>query len=51
MQGDPLSMAMYTLAMSQLFIRQLKAISYDIKQVWFADDAPSAVNFYFGPQF
>ena len=39
-------MAMYTLAISQLFIQQLKEISSDIKQVWFAD-APSAVAFYF----
>ena len=47
MQGDPLSTAMQTLAKRQLFIQQMKAISSDIKQVWFAVDAPSAVTFYF----
>ena len=45
--GDPLLTAMHTLAISQLFIQQQKVISSDIKQVWFADDAPSAVAFYF----
>ena len=45
-QVDLLSIAMYTLAISQLFIQQLKEISSDIKQVWFAD-APSTVAFYF----
>ena len=40
-------MAMQTLAISQLFIQQLKATSPDIKQVWFVDDAPSAVTFHF----
>ena len=45
-------MAKQTLATSQLYIQQLKAISSDIKQVWFADDSPSAAwPFTFGPQF
>ena len=43
MQRDPLSM--YILAIRQFFIQQLEAISSDLKQVWFADDAPSAVTF------
>ena len=41
-------MAMYIYSGNKpAYIRQLKAISSDIKQVWLADDAPSAVNPYF----
>ena len=47
MQGDPSLTGMHTLAICQFFIQQLKAISSDIKQVRFADDAPNAVTFYF----
>ena len=47
MQRDTLSMAMYTLAIRQCIIQQLIPNSSDIKQLWFADDAPSAVTLYF----
>ena len=37
-QGDPLAMAMYTLAISPL-IHQLRDNCPGVQQVWFADDA------------
>ena len=40
-QGDPLVMAMYALAATPL-IHRLKEILFDVKQVWFADDATAA---------
>ena len=40
-QGDPLAMAMYTLAVTPL-IDQLKASCQEVRQVWYADDATGA---------
>ena len=40
-QGDPLAMAMYTLAVTPL-IDQLKASCPEVRQVWYADDATGA---------
>ena len=40
-QGDPLSMAMYTLAITPL-IRWLNELQEDVSQIWFADNATAA---------
>ena len=42
-QGDPLSMAMYALAITPL-IRRLNELQEDVSQVWFADDATAAAS-------
>ena len=43
-QDDPLSMAMYALAITPL-IRRLNEVQ-DVSQVWFADDATAAASCY-----
>ena len=43
-QGDPLSMAFYTLAITPL-IQQLRENCGGIRQVWFADDTTGAGSF------
>ena len=40
-QGDPLAMAMYTVAVTPL-IKHLRQSQPDVSQVWFADDATAA---------
>ena len=42
-QGDPLAMAMYSLAVTPL-IHQLRTNSPEVQQAWFADDATSAAS-------